>query len=96
MIPKGTATVIAISIIKNVPRKTGMIPNEPELPAWSFLRAIWGLHSRPKRKSKIETSLKNLIASKKIEEIIAIVIKIEAIADNFRIKLRIFSKCCRA
>ena len=33
--PIGAATTMAIPVTRSVPAKTGMAPNDPELPTWS-------------------------------------------------------------
>jgi hypothetical protein len=47
----GTATTIAIAVIKSVPTNSGTAPNAPELATWSDRIAVCGLHCVPNRNS---------------------------------------------
>ena len=74
--PMGAATVIAMNEMSRVPANSGMAPNAPEEPTWSSRIAIWGLQSRPNRKSVTPTWPKKRIASNSTESTMPRVVKI--------------------
>jgi hypothetical protein len=54
---------MAMNEINRVPANRGMAPKAPEEPTWSARMAVWGLHSRPNRKSVTGTVPKKRVAS---------------------------------
>ena len=92
----GIATAIAIRVIKSVPVKIGIAPNNPSLATWSSLIAVWGLHVMPSRKSNIGTFSKKRNASKINEKIIPIVVMIAIVEHKIRRLTFVFSTACLA
>ena len=73
--PTGTATIIAMTVIRIVPANTGIAPNAPDAPTWSARMAVCGLHSSPNRKSIGEILVKKAIASNSSDRTIPTVVR---------------------
>ena len=84
--PTGTATIMAMRVINNVPANSGTAPKAPELPTWSSRMAVCGLHSVPNRNSVNETRRKKRTASNRSESTMPMVIRTATVEHAIRKK----------